>query len=173
MNSEQLPMNVNEEGKKEEPILHCGTSLAESEHCCKTFPPTETSTTDLKHATTIDALRSSLANDIVSNNGSYYSTFTSPFTVPTQGEHLLDKSDNRCLQVPLVYCDQTASNRPVQSVEEYMSKVCLPLYGNTHTNTSITGCQSTAFVSEARQIVAEACNAKVTGKASQDVVLFA
>ena len=53
-----------------------------------------------------------------------------------------------------------------------MQRVCLPLFGNTHTNTSITGSQSTAFVAEARQIVAEECNAKITGKASQDVVLF-
>jgi hypothetical protein len=32
---------------------------------------------------------------------------------------------------------------------------------------------STAFVAEARQIIAEATNAKITGKASTDVVLFA
>jgi len=31
----------------------------------------------------------------------------------------------------------------------------------------------TAFVAEARQIVAEETNAKITGKASLDVVLFA
>jgi selenocysteine lyase/cysteine desulfurase len=53
-----------------------------------------------------------------------------------------------------------------------MEKVCLPIYGNTHTNTSITGSQTTAFVAEARQIVAEETNAKITGKASLDVVLF-
>jgi len=47
------------------------------------------------------------------------------------------------------------------------------LYGNTHTNTSISGSQSTAFVAEARQIIAEECGAKITGKASRDVVLFA
>jgi hypothetical protein len=76
-------------------------------------------------------------------------------------------------KVPLVYCDFTASSRPLQSIEDYLHRTCLPFYGNTHTNTSITGSQSSAFVSEARQIIAEACNAKITGKASQDVVLFA
>jgi len=74
--------------------------------------------------------------------------------------------------LPLVYCDQTASNRACTSIERYMEQVCLPLYGNTHTNTSITGSQSTAFVAEARQIVAEETNAKISGKASLDVVLF-
>jgi selenocysteine lyase/cysteine desulfurase len=52
-------------------------------------------------------------------------------------------------------------------------QVLATLYGNTHTNTSITGSQSTAFVAEARQLVAEAVNAKTTGKASLDLVLFA
>ena len=47
------------------------------------------------------------------------------------------------------------------------------MYGNTHTNTSVTGSQSTAFVAEARQIVAEGVNAKISGKAALDVVLFA
>lgn len=48
----------------------------------------------------------------------------------------------------------------------------LPFYGNTHTTTSITGHQSTCFRAEARQIVAECCNAKITGKAAEDTVLF-
>jgi selenocysteine lyase/cysteine desulfurase len=48
----------------------------------------------------------------------------------------------------------------------------MPLYGNTHTTTSITGHQSTCFRHEARQIIAEAVNAKVTGRAAEDVVIF-
>lgn len=42
-----------------------------------------------------------------------------------------------------------------------------------HTATSITGKQSTSFRSEARQIVAQAVNAKITGKAACDAVIFA
>ncbi|KAL7577049.1 hypothetical protein ACA910_006790 [Epithemia clementina (nom. ined.)] len=149
-----------------------------------------------KNLSSINELRAVLAQDIITgtnttafhddtdneNDESFprlYSTFTSPFEAPpnsnnknshTNGNkqtHQLPK-----LHVPLVYCDHTASNRPVASVERYLQRECLPWYGNTHTNTSLTGSQSTALVAEARQIVAEACNAKITGKASLDVVLF-
>jgi len=74
---------------------------------------------------------------------------------------------------PLIYCDFTASHRSLQSIEDYIQSQCLPNYGNTHTNTSLTGSQSTAFCSEARQIIGEVCTAKTTGKASQDIILFA
>jgi len=114
-------------------------------------------------------LRSALASDVLTTQ-SPLETFISPFETPASTK---TKSSGRYLEVPLVYCDQTASNRPVRSIEKYMEETCLPLYGNTHTNTSVTGSQSTAFVAEARQIVAEATNAKITGKASLDVVLFA
>jgi hypothetical protein len=137
---------------------------------------------------TLEALRSAIASDVltgssIANTGRgqpSYTTFTSPFAVPKQRQsndddknHNTGSRCNRFLQLPLVYCDQTASNRPLQSLERYIQSVCLPLFGNTHTNTSITGAQSTAFCAEARQIVAEQVNAKVTGKASRDVVLFA
>ncbi|EWM20018.1 cysteine desulfurase [Nannochloropsis gaditana] len=48
----------------------------------------------------------------------------------------------------------------------------MPFYGNTHTTTSITGMQTTLYRHEARQIIAESVNARVTGKAAEDVVLF-
>ena len=164
-------------------LLECGTSLAEHEHrllddadlpkqTMMAVPPP-----DNYSFHSVDALRSFIASDIVKGDGvqNGITTFASPFEVPPGGMVASHSKQERrrFLQVPMVYCDQTASNRPLQSIENYMQQVCLPLFGNTHTNTSITGSQSTAFVAEARQIVAEECNAKITGKASQDVVLFA
>lgn len=73
---------------------------------------------------------------------------------------------------PCIYADWTASGRALKQVENYISNEVLPFYGNTHTTTSITGNQSTCYRHEARQIIAEATNAKVTGKAALDTVLF-
>lgn len=171
-------------------VLECGTSLAEQEYegklnetiehdsaifSVKAAPPSEGSGTTasslsntLASATDLIDLREMLASNVVTQNPTL-TTFTSPMEDPSCSDANLHKF----LELPLVYADQTASNRPVQAVEDYLQRVCLPLYGNTHTNTSITGSQSTALVAEARQIVAEACNAKITGKASLDAVLFA
>eukprot|EP01031_Cornospumella_fuschlensis_P039782 gene39782-48435_t len=73
---------------------------------------------------------------------------------------------------PIIYSDWTASSRCVGRIEDFMRNVVLPFYGNTHTTSSVTGHQATCFRHEARQIVAESVNAKVTGKAAEDVVLF-
>ena len=62
---------------------------------------------------------------------------------------------------PLVYSDWTATGRAVSCIERYLYNDVLPLFGNTHTTTSITGAQTTCFRHEARQIIAEAVNAKV------------
>jgi len=107
-------------------------------------------------------LRESICSDIIGDK----TTFSSPFALPA--------SSTSCssIQVPLIYCDHTASNRSLKSIEAYLEDQCLPVYGNTHTLTSYTGSQSTSFVAEARQIVAECVNAKITGKASSDVVMF-
>lgn len=155
---------MTEEATKESlSSLECGTSLAEREHCATEDgapPPRSLTSPEMVKFTisSVSGLRSALASDTLTSRGSnYIQTFVSPYE----------------MALPLVYCDQTASNRPVKSIEMYMQETCLPLYGNTHTNTSITGSQSTAFVAEARQIVAESTNAKITGKASLDVVLFA
>ena len=72
----------------------------------------------------------------------------------------------------VVYCDWTASGRPLSFVEDYIRDEVLTLYGNTHTATSITGLQSTCFRIEARQMVAQACNARISGRAATDAVLF-
>ena len=173
-------------------VLECGTSLAEWEHetspnevsavgdtdVLATNATTNTTTTATSSSTAavIEELRNSIARDVVSGpmSDSGVQVFTSPFeNLPGAAKGSAKKSAGRFVEVPLVYCDQTASNRPLTSIERYISDTCLPLYGNTHTNTSVTGSQSTAFVAEARQIVAEGTNAKITGKASTDVVLFA
>ena len=73
---------------------------------------------------------------------------------------------------PIVYADWTASARSVRQIEDYIQKEVIPFYGNTHTTTSITGHQSTCFRAESRQIIAQAVNAKITGKAAEDVVIF-
>ena len=167
--------------------LECGTSLAEWEHevlaagatdVLATNATTNTTTTATSSSTAavIEELRNSIARDVVSGpmSDSGVQVFTSPFENVTEAaKGSAKKNPGRFMEVPLVYCDQTASNRPLTSIERYISDTCLPLYGNTHTNTSVTGSQSTAFVAEARQIVAEGTNAKITGKASTDVVLFA
>ncbi|KAG5192248.1 pyridoxal phosphate-dependent transferase, partial [Tribonema minus] len=75
-------------------------------------------------------------------------------------------------QMPLVYADWTATGRSLASIESYIANEVMPMYGNTHTTTSITGSQSTCFQHEARQLVAEYVNAKITGRASEDCVLF-
>eukprot|EP00547_Thalassionema_nitzschioides_P011281 CAMPEP_0194261270 /NCGR_PEP_ID=MMETSP0158-20130606/45937_1 /TAXON_ID=33649 /ORGANISM="Thalassionema nitzschioides, Strain L26-B" /LENGTH=1612 /DNA_ID=CAMNT_0039001387 /DNA_START=24 /DNA_END=4859 /DNA_ORIENTATION=- len=79
-------------------------------------------------------------------------------------------------EIPLVYCDHTASNKPLHSVEQYVQQHCLGLYGNTHTPTSTTGSQCTSFVREARQVVGEFCHASVGSENNKgnrkDVVLF-
>lgn len=144
--------------------LETGNSLAEVTHLVDN-PKSSSFDDAFSGISSIEDLRDAIADDTLSA-----SSFTSPFECP-QGA--FNPSGKRFLDVPLVYCDQTASNRPLRSIEKYMEEVCLPLYGNTHTNTSVTGSQSTAFVAEARQIIAEETNAKVTGKASLDVVLFA
>jgi hypothetical protein len=165
--------------------LSCGASLSEQAHGTllppvkeeKTEPPSSSSNSSASKTSTsasasasniqtIDDLRAYISADVLiqnNNNGAPLTTFTSPLELPGQ----------QPVTLPMVYCDHTASNRPLQSIEKYLQDKCWPLYGNTHTNTSITGSQSTAFVAEARQLVAEAVNAKTTGKASLDLVLFA
>ena len=44
-------------------------------------------------------------------------------------------------------------------IEDYIRAQVLPLYGNTHTTTSVTGLQTTCFRHEARDIIKQACHA--------------
>jgi hypothetical protein len=68
---------------------------------------------------------------------------------------------------PVVYADHTASGRALSFIESYVQTHVLPLYGNTHTTTSVTGRQSTLFRTEAREIVHRSVNG-----GARDVVLF-
>ena len=63
---------------------------------------------------------------------------------------------------PIIYADWTASGKCVRKVEDYISNNVIPLYGNTHTTTSVTGHQTTCFRHEARQIVAEARSSRAS-----------
>lgn len=53
----------------------------------------------------------------------------------------------------VVYADYTASGRSLSFIEDYLRDQVLPLYGNTHTESSGTGLQTTRFREEARAIV--------------------
>lgn len=53
----------------------------------------------------------------------------------------------------VVYADYTASGRSLEFVEDFIRKSVLPLYANTHTETSGTGLQTTRFREEARDII--------------------
>ena len=68
---------------------------------------------------------------------------------------------------PIIYADHTASGRALRFIENYITEHVLPLYGNTHTTTSVTGRQSTLFRTEARDIVRRSVNA-----GARDVALF-
>jgi selenocysteine lyase/cysteine desulfurase len=70
-------------------------------------------------------------------------------------------------QRPVVYADYTASGRSLSFIEDYIRSAVLPLYANTHTESSGTGLQTSRFREEARDIVA-AC----TGATGDHVVLF-
>ncbi len=68
----------------------------------------------------------------------------------------------------VIYADYTASGRALSFIEDYIRDEVLPLYANTHTESSGTGLQTTRLREDARNIIREA----VRGDA-ETVVLFA
>jgi selenocysteine lyase/cysteine desulfurase len=67
----------------------------------------------------------------------------------------------------VVYADYTASGRSLSFIEDHLREIVLPLYANTHTETSGTGRQTTRFREDARALIGEAF-----GASDDHVVLF-
>ena len=59
----------------------------------------------------------------------------------------------------VTYADYTASGRSLSIIEDFIREAVLPLYANTHTESSGTGLQTTRFREDARAIIRDACGA--------------
>ncbi len=68
---------------------------------------------------------------------------------------------------PLVYADYTASGRSLASIEQFIQHQVLPLYANTHSDTSYTGASTTYLREQARGIIRKALNGT-----AEDKVIF-
>jgi selenocysteine lyase/cysteine desulfurase len=68
----------------------------------------------------------------------------------------------------VTYADYTASGRSLSFIEDYLRDAVLPLYANTHTESSGTGLQTTRFREEARRLVLEG----VGGNHEDHAVIF-
>lgn len=62
--------------------------------------------------------------------------------------------------LPLVYCDWTASGRAYQTIEQKLLADVLPWVANTHTETNHTGQTMTLAYHEARQVIKQHVNAQ-------------
>jgi selenocysteine lyase/cysteine desulfurase len=69
----------------------------------------------------------------------------------------------------VTYADYTASGRSLSFIEDYIRNQVLPMYANTHTETSGTGLQTTRFREDARNIIKECVGAN----SDEHAVIFA
>ena len=67
----------------------------------------------------------------------------------------------------VTYADYTASGRALTFIEDYLRNAVLPLYANTHTESSGTGLQTSRFREEARGIIRSA-----VGGTGEHAVIF-
>ncbi|MEZ4256367.1 MAG: aminotransferase class V-fold PLP-dependent enzyme [Polyangiales bacterium] len=67
----------------------------------------------------------------------------------------------------MTYADYTASGRSLAFIEDFIREHVMPLYANTHTESSGTGLQTTRFREDARTIIHRA-----VGGNDDDVVIF-
>ncbi|MGI9666072.1 MAG: aminotransferase class V-fold PLP-dependent enzyme [Acidimicrobiia bacterium] len=58
----------------------------------------------------------------------------------------------------VIYADYTASGRSLSFIEDYINDVVLPMYANTHTESSGTGLQTSRFREDAREIIRDCFN---------------
>lgn len=68
----------------------------------------------------------------------------------------------------VTYADYTASGRSLGFIEDFIRETVLPLYANTHTETSGTGLQTTHFREEARRLIRQS-----VGGNEEHAVIFA
>jgi selenocysteine lyase/cysteine desulfurase len=69
----------------------------------------------------------------------------------------------------VTYADYTASGRSLAPIEDYIRDAVLPLYANTHSESSGTGIQTSRFREEARRLILDACG----GDPAEHAVVFA
>lgn len=69
---------------------------------------------------------------------------------------------------PLIYADYVASGRALASIEDAIRRAVLPFYGNTHTETSFTGRNTTRLRESARSAIR-----KAVGADADHAVIFA